>query len=544
MSAEAPAELVPARIVNEHAYCQRLAYLMWVDGANAENAATVDGSHIHRNVDRAAKPRDSEAPTVLRSLTLGDPEIGVIARIDLVEISGNQVVPVEYKRGAPWRTEAPLRDPELLQLYAQVALLRAHGYDVDRAEVWFDAVRRRVPIELPPDLTDRVRRSVSEVQANAARGQAPPPLNDDPRCAHCVLVGLCLPDEHAIERSERARPARMIVPDRPSRSLYLTEPDVVLGKKGRRLVLRRRGERLDSVRLIDVANVVVYGNATITSAAVGALTSEGGTVAWCSSSGWPRAFATPVRKTDARRRIAQHRAHLVGSLELCRAFVIGKARNQRVLLRRLGDLSAGGDAGALIRSAVAAAGEATDVPQLLGCEGAASRGYFAAFASMLKRDVGPFAFDGRNRRPPRDPVNALLSFAYSLLARDATVAVVAAGLDPYVGLFHKPRFARPALALDLMEEFRPLIADSSVIRAINNGEIDEHDFVVSRAGAALTPTGRRRFIASYERRVSEEVRHPVFGYRSTYARCLELQARMLAAVFLGELPAYRPLTTR
>jgi CRISPR-associated protein Cas1 len=138
----------------------------------------------------------------------------------------------------------------------------------------------------------------------------------------------------------------------------------------------------------------------------------------------------------------------------------------------------------------------------------------------------------------------MLSFAYALLAQDVTVAVVAAGLDPYVGILHRPGFARPALALDVMEEFSPLVADSTVVRAINNGEVSESDFVRSNAAVAFTTAGRRRFIASYKRRVREVIRHPVFDYRVSYRRCFELQARMLAAVLLDELPAYRPLTTR
>jgi len=538
-----PAALIPARIVNEHAYCPRLAYLMWVDGANDDNAATVEGTHVHRNVDRAATRQPTERPTAVRSLELGDASVGVIARIDVVTLDGNRAVPIEYKRGSPWTDEQPLREPELQQLLCQVALLRAHGYVVERAEVWFDAARRRVEVPLPADAGERVARAVGEIRANAAAGQAPPPLEDDPRCPHCVLVGLCLPDEHALERDDRAGAARLIAPDTPARPLHLTEHDVVLGKSGGRLELRRKKERLESVRVLDVSHVVVYGNATVTSAAVRAVTESGGTVAWCSTSGWPRAFATPVRKTDVRRRVAQHRAHAVGAIEICRAFVVGKLRNQRTLLRRLGDPSVG-SAGALLRSGIAAARETTEVASLLGIEGAAARGYFAAFASMLRRDVGEFAFEGRNRRPPRDPVNALLSFAYALLARDATVAAVAAGLDPYVGLYHRPGFARPALALDLMEEFRPLIADSVVVRAINNGEVDGRDFIVSRTAATLTPHGRRRFIAAYERRMGDEIKHPVFGYRATYRRCLELQARMLASTLLGELPEYRSLTTR
>jgi CRISPR-associated protein Cas4 len=377
MSGDDPAALIPARIVNEHVYCPRLAYLMWVDGANDDNAATLEGSHIHCNVDRERQVAHDGAPATVRSLSLGDADLGVIARVDLVELDGRRATPVEYKRGSPWRDDEPLRAPELLQLFAQVALLRVHGYTVERAEVWFDGARRRVEIPLPDDLEARVRCALCEIRANASSGTAPAPLVDDPRCAHCVLVGLCLPDEHAIVRRERAGGARLIARDTPAQPLHLLEPDTVLGCSGGRLELRRRRDVLESARAIDVSHVVVYGNATVTSAAVRAVTEAGGTVVWCSSSGWPRAVAGAIRRTDARHRIAQHRAHLVGDLETCRAFVAGKIRNQRTLLRRLGDPHHD-SAGAVLRSSQRAAGEAQDVASLLGAEGAAARGYFSA----------------------------------------------------------------------------------------------------------------------------------------------------------------------
>jgi CRISPR-associated protein Cas1 len=153
-------------------------------------------------------------------------------------------------------------------------------------------------------------------------------------------------------------------------------------------------------------------------------------------------------------------------------------------------------------------------------------------------------FVGRNRRPPTDPVNAMLSFAYALLVRDTSVACLAAGLDPQVGLMHRPRFGRPSLALDLAEEFRPLVGNSTVITAINNGEIRALDFVRRGGAVALTETGRRRMVRAYERRVAITLEHPLYGYRVSYHRAMELQARQLAAVVEGQLTKYRPLTTR
>ena len=547
-SPDDPVSLVPARILNEHRYCPRLAYLMWADGANADNAATLEGKFVHRRVDAGSGslPSDdhAEQPTVRRSLTLGDDDIGVVARIDLVELEGRRAVPIEYKRGHPAGEDQPLHEPERIQLLTQVVLLRAHGYTVDEAAVWFSGARQRRTVTIPNDAEMLVRKVVREVRANASAHVAPPPLVDSPKCPHCVLVGLCLPDESALLSGQSERPPRRLMAgDNPAQPLYLTEPAGSIRKRGGRLSLRVDGAEVSSVRLIDVSHVAIFGNGSVSSGALRACAEGGVPVLWLTAGGWLVAAATPVRGSDTRRRLAQHRAHAIGAIEFARAFVQGKVRNQRTLLRR-----SAGDAG---RAAVhelarlgAASTEATDVATLLGLEGAAARAYFEAFPHLLKRSVGTFDFGGRNRRPPRDPVNALLSFTYALLAKDATIALVAAGLDPYVGLYHRPGFARPALALDLMEEFRPLIADSAVVRAINNGEIGSSDFVVSRAGAALTPIGRRKILAAYERRMSDELRHPVFGYRASYRRSLEIQARMLAARLVGELPEYRSLTTR
>jgi CRISP-associated protein Cas1 len=200
---------------------------------------------------------------------------------------------------------------------------------------------------------------------------------------------------------------------------------------------------------------------------------------------------------------------------------------------------------------------AGSLEELLGIEGNAARLYFGDFAGMIKPDDDDFAsekaqaaeirrfdFEGRNRRPPRDPVNALLSLAYSLLAKDLTVACYAVGFDPYIGYYHQPRFGRPALALDLMEPFRPLIADSAVLTAINTEMVTARDFVQVGGSVALTAGGRKGFFRAYELRMDALVTHPLFDYRVSYRRLLEIQARLLARVLEGEIGEYPVFTTR
>jgi CRISP-associated protein Cas1 len=153
-------------------------------------------------------------------------------------------------------------------------------------------------------------------------------------------------------------------------------------------------------------------------------------------------------------------------------------------------------------------------------------------------------FAGRNRRPPRDAVNALLSLGYSMLAKDLTIACYAIGFDPMMGFYHQPRFGRPALALDLMEPFRALVVDSAVVSAINNRMVTPRNFIAAGASVALTPEGRKAFYRAYELRMDMLITHPIFGYRVTYRRLLEIQARLLAKLLEGEIDEYPVFVTR
>jgi CRISPR-associated protein Cas1 len=217
-----------------------------------------------------------------------------------------------------------------------------------------------------------------------------------------------------------------------------------------------------------------------------------------------------------------------------------------VLLRRNGGEAVARVVGQLADLALQAE-KAADVAELLGLEGVAARLYFAAFPTLIPRAAelpGPVFTGLRNRRPPADVVNCLLSFCYGMLAKELMAACLAVGFDPYIGLLHRPRFGRPALALDLAEEFRPLLADSTVLTLINNREIGPSDLLVRAGAVTLTAAGRKTVIRAWERRMTTQVRHPLFGYSVSYRRAVELQARILAARLIGELPAYEPLVTR
>jgi CRISPR-associated endonuclease Cas1 len=320
-----------------------------------------------------------------------------------------------------------------------------------------------------------------------------------------------------------------------------------ISKEGETLKIVDEEQGETTVRLIDISDVVLFGNVTITTPALTALLEREIPVAFHSHGGWFRGIAHGIGHRNVEVRTAQYRSSFDDAfcLRFSRDLVAAKIVNQRTILRRnwRGDEAARTATLDRLGATRKAAGGAANIAELLGLEGDAAATYFRAFAGLLAPpgDAGAlrsFRFEARNRRPPTDPVNAMLSLAYAMLSRHLTVALATVGLDPYRGFFHAPRYGRPALALDLMEPFRPIVADSVVLSVVNTGEISPGDFVVGATGTALTPAGRRRFIDAFERRLSQETTHPVFGYRLSMRRLILVQARLLARHLLGELPSY------
>jgi len=353
-------------------------------------------------------------------------------------------------------------------------------------------------------------------------------------------------------------------------TLYLTEPRSVVKKDGDTLLVtipedRERGTPRRKVRvpLVKVTQVVVYGDVTLTSPALAALLERRADVCFCTHYGRFLGRLAPPMGKNSLIRLEQHRAHNdpQRAFALARAFVRGKLANMRTMLmranRKLGDV--------VVAQAVASIGRTLEqvdrldprtasgpldparpqagsaVGTLMGLEGAGTASYFGVFGRLLKDDWG---FTRRQRRPPRDPVNALLSFSYVLLMNQVASAVSIVGLDPYVGFLHSSQFGKPALALDVMEAFRPLVADSVVLTVLNNRMLNRKDFREELGAWRLTDGGRRVFLAKLEERLDTEIRHPVFGYRASYRRCLELEVRLVAKWLTGEIEQFRPFVVR
>ena len=544
-----PLELVPARMVNEFVYCPRLFYIEWVQGEFRHSVDTVEGAAVHRRVDRGsgafevAEAVQPDEEWQARSVLLSAPRLGLIARVDIVEGRGGKVRPVDYKKGRPGK-EGP-RDPERVQMAVQALVLRENGYDCEEGVIYYAESKQRVTVPLDSGLLEETLAIVEDLRRVASAAVPPPPLVNSPKCPRCSLVGICLPDETAFLRGERMEEVRRLVPARDDATpVYVTEQGAVVGVSGERLSIRRPEGDPVSVRLLDVSQVSLYGNVQVTAQALRALTERGVPIFHHTYGGWLAAVTSGVLSHNAQLRCEQYRVadDAQRALNIARAIVAGKLQNQRTLLRR----NHPGCPPAALRELARltkAARQASDADRLFGIEGLGARVYFGHFAGMLKDPMG-FDAAGRDRRPAPDPVNAMLSFLYALLLKDAVGALLAVGLDPYRGLYHRMRPGRPSLALDLMEEFRPIVADSVVLWLVNNRVVAPEDFVRRGPACALKDGARRRVIEAYEARMDTLIQHPLFGYQASYRRVLEIQARLLARAIAGELRAYKPFTTR
>ena len=627
--AEAEPQQIPARMLNEFVYCQRLFYYEFVEGVFVESVDTLRGGAIHQRVDsgsgalpaakkkpKSEKKTENEAvaavdatskeeetqnaePEIIhsRSVQMGSERLGVVAKMDLVEVraawanvatgeaedlfSALEVCPVDYKAGAPKEGEEAneLWDTDKMQLGLQALILRDNGYTCNEGVIYYRATKQRVRLPITPELESWILQNIADAKRVIA-GPIPAPLVHSPKCVRCSLAPVCLPDETRMlaqttvkvdvsvdgKTSESPQPngeapRRLIAARDDTRPLYLNTPGYRVGCKDEVLVVKEKDRVIEEVRMRDVSHVALFGNVQISTQAIQSLCEQEVPVTYFSMGGWFYGITRGHALKNVFLRMEQFRLARdeATCLSLARQFVHGKIRNHRTLLMRNHLEPPEVIIGKLKRASEDAL-TAASIEELLGIEGAAASQYFQQFNGMVKvEDDLPglglscentkqrmfnFNFNNRNRRPPTDPVNAMLSLAYSMLAKDCTLAALAVGFDPYLGFYHQPRFGRPALGLDLMEEFRPLVAESTVLSCINNRVVTDKDFVKAGQAVNLTAPGRKRFFQTYEQRMSSLITHPLFDYKVSYRRALELQARLLAKTLTGEIAEYIPLMTR
>lgn len=552
---EDEAPLMPVRRLHNFVYCPRLFYLQWVEGIFVPNEDTVRGSALHGRVDEPTKLKEEALADIkgaLRSPALSSELLGITGVPDLIECAENgERKLIDYKKGSPLHGESGqwhIKPNDAIQLAAYALLLKENGIEITSASVYYAEIRKHIALELTPQLEQECLTLLNEAKTIAESGVCPPPLCDS-RCFACSCYPVCLPFEskqwaEGSVLDKQAEPLRPPMPPGDEGEILVVQNNkAAISLRGGELHVKLEGETVSKHPLHQLQAVYLYGAIQTSAQALQILMENSIPISWFSPAGRFIGMAGGLPSSGIDARMGQYRLWGMPEKRLAIAAEIIRAKihNQRVVLMRNG--SAHEDTLRGLARCRDNAMKQLSLGSLRGIEGEAAALYFSAFSTMIKGDFA-FDFNGRNRRPPKDAVNALLSLGYSVLSKELTGIAHTVGLDPYLGFFHSPRYGRPALALDMMEEFRPLIADSVVITMINRGEISPSDFESTSRGVLLKDSGRRQFWRAWTRRMDTEVSHPAFGYKMSYRRMLEVQMRQLWRFCRGDVSTYHAFTTR
>jgi CRISPR-associated protein Cas4 len=453
---------VPARMVNEYQYCPRLAYLEWVQGEWADSADTVEGRGVHRRIDRGsgylpeAERIDDYERIHARSVTLTSDRLGLIARIDLIEVADGTALPVDYKRGRRPHVAAGAYEPERVQLCVQGLILEDNGYRCSGGALYFRESRERVSVSFDAELRSEALAAASGLRLVAAAGRIPPPLEDSPKCPRCSLVAICMPDEvNFLRRGIMPRP--LAASRDLSLPVYVQTFPARVRKRGETLVIQTEGGAETTARLIDTSHLVLVGAVDATAAVLHELMRREIPVSWYSGSGWFLGHTIGTGHRNVELRTAQYRASFDAdfSLRLARELVASKLRNARTLLRRNArdeirpEAALGG-----LRRASRAAGEAKSLAELLGVEGNGAAIYFGSFRSMLsnatEENLLRFEFENCSR-PQVEDDDMIFGMVYHFLERELQLDVTPSGeptlehrqLDPLPIPFHDAEHLPP-----------------------------------------------------------------------------------------------------
>lgn len=544
-----PSETIRVSALHAIAYCPRLFYLEEVEELYTQNAAVFAGRRLHAQLE---KQEDEE----WEELFLESEELGLRGRVDALRTRDGQTIPYEHKRGRCYRDEnkqPSAWESDRLQILAYACLLEsAFGIPIKEGRIRYHT--DNVLIHIP--LNDEGRKAVREAiqQARLLRDSPyRPPITDNERlCARCSLAPVCLPEEARLAHNKEWQPIRLFPKDDDRQAIHILEPGTAVGKTGEQIKITRRNRPIETIPAQQIEQVVLHSFSQISTQALHFCSEKEIGVHFISGGGrYLGSFDN--RRGSIQRRIRQYTAltQVEICLELARKLVICRGQGQRKFLMR-------GTRGtkevpeklqkAILQMKILLkqVERVESIESLLGFEGNLAALYFGALPWLIGKNVAiELHFANRNRRPPKDRFNALLSFGYALLIKDVMNSILVVGLEPALGFYHQPRSQAAPLALDLMEIFRVPLVDMTVLASINRGQWDiKTDFEVRGAQVWLSDSGRHKFVSLYERRKEESWKHPATGYSLTYRRLFELEVRLLEKEWSGEAGLFGQLILR
>jgi CRISPR-associated protein Cas1 len=528
-----PVGLLRVEALHSLTYCERLYYLQQVEEISNPDEAVYAGRALHEELRAAEEEEGSE--WTAREVT--SEALGLTGKLDCLRRRDGTLIPYEHKRGrcrrdgkiaAAWASDS-------IQALAYALLLEEEiGRPVPEARIRYHAENVTVRVVVDDAARASVRQAVDRARHLRASLTRPPITSNDRLCLRCSLAPICLPEEDRFATEGDWEPVRLFPPERDLRSLHVVEPGARVGKSDDTLTVDIPAGESSSFPIEEIGAVVLHGAAQISTQAIALCAARGIGVHFLSAGG-KYITAIAAESGSVQRRIRQYAALADADRcrELGRRLASAKVENTLKYLLRA---TAGNKRSAEVeqalttmRGALSGLAEVQTVDGIRGHEGMAARAWFGVVGGLLRADLAPeFLPTGRNRRPPRDRFNALLSFGYALLYQHVMAAIRIVGLEPALGFYHTPRSSAHPLVLDLMELFRLPLWDIPLLGSLNRLQWDvAADFQVAGGRVWLSSEGRRKAIRLFESRLDEQWKHPVLDYSLSYARLTELEVRLL-----------------
>jgi CRISPR-associated protein Cas1 len=545
----------PMRVQALHAllYCPRLFYLEEVERLRVADASVYAGRRLHAEIER-------EQGEDWQELFVESAELGMAGRMDALKTKDGKLIPYEHKRGRCCRdanNKPTAWNSDRVQVFAYALLLeRSRGIKIEQCRVRYHA--DKVTVSLPFDESGAAEVLQALQHARELRGtiERPPIAENERLCAKCSLAPVCLPEEARLtaelpetvdevqpERAPLSRePLRLFPADDERKTLHVLRPGAYVGRSGDRFRISYPEGDPDFVPVKQTGAIVLHGFCQISTQAIRFCADQNIGVHFLTTGGRFIGSVATIGSGAVQRKLRQYQAlsDPPFCLDLAKRLVHCKGDIQRQILMRASrkensphELIA---AATQIKALQKRIDAVESLDSLRGFEGSMASSYFGAFRHLLSVGAdSAFEFDSRNRRPPKDRVNALLSFGYAQLLADVSTAILTVGLEPAIGFFHTPRSQAAPLALDLIELFRQLLVDIPVLNSLNRSQWEEHeDFDIAGDHVWLSDAGKRKFFKIYERRKQETWKHPVIGYSLSYGRMIELEVRLLEKEWMNE----------
>jgi CRISPR-associated protein Cas1 len=544
-----PQETIRVNALHALNYCPRLYYLEEVEQLYTQDAAVFAGRRLHVELE---KGEDGD----WQQFVLESEALGLRGKVDALRTRNGQTIPYEHKRGRCYRdanNKPQAWESDRIQVLAYALLIEAElSIVVLEGRVRYHAENVLVHVPLDDQGRQDVRGCIEKARQLRMSPDRPPVATNERLCARCSLAPVCLPEEARLAQGQTEHVVRLFPEDDERQVVHVTEAGTRIGKSGDQFKITKRDGKVVTLPSRQVSQLVVHSYAQLSTQAIYFCAEQEVGIHFISGGG--RYLASlDTRQGSIQRRVQQYKAlsDPEQCLQLARQLVECRGQSQRKFLMR-GQRNADQHREALeqaitqMQKTLKIVPTAKSIPSLLGLEGNLAAIYFAVLPHLISDNVAlGMKFSGRNRRPPKDRFNALLSFGYAMLLKDVMNAILTVGLEPALGFYHQPRTQAPPLALDLMEIFRVPLVDMPVMASVNRNQWDvDADFNVQRDQVWLSDEGRRKFISLYERRKEEKWKHPITQYSLTYRRLIELEVRLLEKEWMGEGGLFAQLVVR